>query len=906
MQTVTKDPRQISDSGIRSQIRSKLEMPRSSADQITRPEVVRRINEGHWAPLTVVFAPSGYGKTSILSDCCRRLSQRGTRVAWLTLDSADNDLGRFLTCLNECMQRLVETGQTAGQTGFGTDEEKAAALLETVGRASEPFAIFLDEGEHLTEWPVLEFLRELVDVLPSHGRIILATRSLPELRLPMLRARGKLLELNQTDLQFSVDETLEFLSKGQQSALSVVDVQKINDRTEGWPLALRLVRMLIERGTDLGKVLPQLTGSNSALSEFLANEVFDAQSSEIQDFLLRTSVLKDLNPELCDRIYEPGNSAEILLDLMRKNVFVSQIEGADGLLYRYHGLFLRYLKDRAKRDHPDLIAGLHRAAMEWHIEQGREVRAIDHAIRGGDTESAISLLSRVGRALLRQGRFRLLNQCFGALPKEMINAQPDLMLQQAWAVLFSEGPKKAHSLIDNQVWTHSSSMNVEALCLRMQLLSFMDDFDSAIEVGVQALPDVDEVDSYVATVFLNALGYAYFIKGRYVATRKTLQQARSLNPEDDDVFNVMFAESVQGLIDLMESRLREATARFRVAAGTTRSGARHKTNGNLMAGIPLACCYYEANDLQRAETQLRFHLPFVREVGPIDHLVLCYVMLARIAFVNGDLDQTFYYLAELEELGLRQGLTRVSHGARLERARIYMRLAQYDLARKEIVNTADDDLWKRVEGEHLIASDLETPALHQIRVELLDGDPQTARDMIEPHLRQCREQNRLRRALVLGLLDCAALNRMGNLAEAKPKLERLLHQCASEGYLRIILDEGPAVAEAIQAYAQGALQGNRAMRDPLFVDWLQELLTLFPTPPVATQEDLGLPLEPLTPKELEILELLNQGFSNSDISDALSVSNSTVRTHLRNINSKMDVSSRGQAVAIGRKIGLLQ
>jgi len=784
-------------------------MPRSSADQITRPEVVRRIDEGHWAPLTVVFAPSGYGKTSILSDCCRQLSERDTRVAWLTLDSADNDLGRFLTCLNACMLRLVDTGQTAVRTEFASDEERAAALLETVGHATEPFAIFLDEGEHLTEWPVLEFLRELVDVLPSHGRIILATRSLLELRLPMLRARGKLLELNQTDLRFSVDETLEFLSKGQQSALSVVDVQKINDRTEGWPLALRLVRMLMERGTDLGKVLPQLTGSNSALSEFLANEVFDAQSSEIQDFLLRTSVLKDLNPELCDRIYEPGNSAEILLDLMRKNVFVSQTEGANGLLYRYHGLFLRYLKDRAKRDHPDLIAGLHRTAMEWHIEQGREVRAIDHAIRGGDTESAINLLSRVGRALLRQGRFRLLNRCFEALPKEMINAKPDLMLQQAWAVLFSEGPRKAHSLIDSQNWTHSSSANVEALCLRMQLLSFMDDFDSAIEVGAQALPDVDEVDSYVATV-------------------------------------------------------------------------------------------------QRAETQLRFHLPFVREVGPIDHLVLCYVMLARIAFGNGDLDQTFYYLAELEELGQRQGLTRVSHGARLERARIYMRLAQYDLARKEIVNTADDELWKRVEGEHLIASDLETPALHQIRVELLNGDPQTARDMIEPHLRQCREQNRLRRALVLGLLDCAALNRMGNLAEAKPKLERLLHQCASEGYLRIILDEGPAVAEAIQAYAQGALQGNRAMRDPLFVDWLQELLTLFPTPPVETQEDLGLPLEPLTPKELEILELLNQGFSNSDISDALSVSNSTVRTHLRNINSKMDVSSRGQAVAIGRKIGLLQ
>jgi LuxR family maltose regulon positive regulatory protein len=900
----------LSENRFLPRLRSKLEVPSRVADHIQRPDLTERIAASGWARVTVLHAASGFGKTVAMADAFKYMSQQGSACSWITLDPADNDAGRFLFCLHQALHRVIDPAAPVSHSlGPKSEEELAADLFGLLDHLPSGFTLFLDEVEHLTRTLSFDLLHELLDILPEGCRIIAASRTMPALGQARLRAQGKLLELFHQDLAFRFQETESFLRHTVGSGLTVANIQQLQEKTEGWPVALRLAAGLLGRTSDSNTVIQQLARTDSVLSEFLVSEVLHAQQPQVQDFLLTTSILRDLVPELCDRLFPPGNSAQILETLSQSNAPISRTEGADGL-FRHHGMFANFLRNTLRKERPDQMADLHRIAMSWFIEQGRIVPAIEHAIEGRDFETALSLLSDTGRQLLEQGRVRLLCRWYEAIPKALLQKHPKLMLQQGWAILFLHGPRKAQLFLDQTGLgaEGTGTIWVETLCLRTEIHSMLDDFKTALEAGELARPFEQLCSPFSRTVLLNGLAYAHFVEGRFSDARQTLLQARMEQSEHDDIFGVMFAESVQGLIDLSENRLREAMARFRVAASTTRSGTRHKTNGNLMAGIPLACCYYERNDLTVAARQFRLHLPFVRNTGPIDHSILCYCMLARIAMTQGDVDQALALLVELEDLGCRQQLPRVIAGAKLERARLYMLQEQFGRSHDELEQLQDPALWERVSARHLPANDLDTLSLHQIRLGLLRGAVDQIAPMIEDELITSRQQSRHRRTMVLDLLGAAAQLQQGRTETALTRAGRVLHQCAREGYIRLLIDEGPAVAAVVHAFAARTLQGERALIDPLFVDWLQELVSLLPAPskmnPVEPDKQ-QLPLDPLTPKELEILSLLDQGLSNAAMSDKLCVSNSTVRTHLRNINSKLAASSRGQAVATARRIGVL-
>ena len=879
-----------------ARISAKLEMPRRASDQLERTKTSQKIADADWARLTLLQAPSGFGKTIVMSDAFRKLHKTGVRCSWMTIDEADNDVGRFLFCLKEAGLKMLETEVPAPVASASSTEELLAAVLEIFGRIRDPFAFFLDDAELLTDAPILDLLRELINALPVRGRIIMASRAVPEMGLPRLRARGRLLELGHRELRFTLEETQSFLKMAIRPDLGHLQVQQLHRKTEGWPAAIRLAAIFLERNRGSDAVIEQLSGANSALSEFLASEVLSTQPEHIQDFLLTTSIVKDLTPDLCDAIRGADDSFEILQDLARRSVLITRIEGANDI-YRCHGLFSSFLKAALVQSRGGEIADLHETAMTWFLDRGRIVPAVDHAIAGQDFLAAVKMIVGLDRKLLEQGRLRLLCRWFEAIPEDLMRMNTEVILQHAWACLFLKGPQAARNLVDQFETELTGSLPVitETQCLRVQIASMLDDFESAIQIGEQAMKQMHLAPSYARTVLLNGMAYAYFVVGRFGQSRKTLHRARSEHSESDDIFNVMFAETVQGMIDMMENRLREAKARLRVAASTTRQGTRHKTNGNLIAGIPLARCLYESNETQKAATQLRFHLPFVRDIGPIDHMILCHTLLARIAFGEGDLDQAFAFLADLEELGRRRGLPRVTAGAGLERTRIYMQQGQYARARRELSWLSDDDLWDRVRNQKLPANDLETPTLHLIRLELLDGNPTRAQSLISPEIARCKEQGRYQRAMLLGLLNSAAQLQKGERLSAMSQAGRILPQCAREGYLRLVIDEGPALSVLLRTYAEHALHGERAMTDPLFVDWLQELILLMPERdcPVSGETSNRVPFDLLTPKELEILGLLSDGHSNAAMSEKLGVSDSTVRTHLRNINSKLSTSSRG-------------
>jgi LuxR family maltose regulon positive regulatory protein len=446
------------------------------------------------------------------------------------------------------------------------------------------------------------------------------------------------------------------------------------------------------------------------------------------------------------------------------------------------------------------------------------------------------------------------------------------------------------------------------MAIRPLTLSMMDRQEEAIEIGERGLPELPTCQPFADMALINSMASSYSVMGLYNKARKLLDGARDAQGTYPSSFNVMYSETVEGIIDMQEGRQRQAAARFRLAVGATReASAFSQANGNAWAGVLHAGAIYEQNQLALAARLLHVYGPLARDVGLPDHMLLSDIMLARIAFSKGEIDQAFRILTELEHLGHIRNLSRVVATTRLERARLLLLQRRYDAARQELERAGDADLWQRVQTLRLPANDLEYRELTEIRMDIAGGNPDRALAELERELADAFDEHRFRRVLKLKLLKAIALHKTTQLREALEVMGDVLHVASSEGYLRLIIDEGQAAGTLVLLFAQNLRESNERS-DPILAGYVQTLLDAF-GPDIQEQATKAEPentlLDPLTRKEIRVLQLLSEGYSNSAMAEKLFVSDSTVRTHLRNINSKLNANSRTQAVAIARRLGIV-
>ncbi|UMA66219.1 LuxR C-terminal-related transcriptional regulator [Roseivivax marinus] len=885
---------------------AKLEAPKVGTDVVGRGDHVQRLREADGARLILLHAPSGFGKTVVMAQLLEEMRQHGGATAWLTLDTADNDAARLITGLQAALDRLFAASD-APNADADNDGTAMVELLDRVSGLAEPFALFLDDFETLHEDAVLTLVSRLIQTLPAHGRLVIGSRRLPDLPMARLRVSGEMVELDARALRFSRDETRAFLSATRAIDLEEADLTRLHAKTEGWPVALRLASIVLAETSDQSGFVQDFSGSDRLVSDYLAENILATQDAVVRDFLLRTSILRALEPALCEALV-PGSDATALLErLASANALLNRIDGA-APVYRFHSLFAAYLRARLAREDPDALPRLHGAAMEWYLENERPVPAIDHGIAARATDHVLALVEEVGQACLEQGRIRLLTRWFDLLPKSRVAEAPRLALMKTWAYCFTRGPREAAVVLDEcGLEEFGGSTGAEALSIRTMIRAMSDDFRGAAEIGRAALEQAGAASRYSRTVLANCMANAFSVLGAADAALENLDEARAELDGPDDAFNTMYSEAVQGLIDLQENRFREAKARFRLAAAARRSDDRRRFNGNAWAGVPLACVRYEENAQDEAEHLLQVFLPIVRDVSLPDHLILSHVTLSRIAFGHGQVDHAFRYLAELEQVGQRRRLDRVVAGARLERTRLYLRQGNVIAARHQIDRVGYDTLWQEIRDLRLPANDLDTREITGARVLVAEGRAQEALAILDAEIASAGPRHRKRRLLVLDFLRAGALLRSGETGRARDLIGEALRTSAREGYHRLIVDEGEAVADAVRAWAGPALAGDLPRRDPVFAEWLQEISDAIGSGHATGGAGVSVqaPLDPLTKKELQILRLLSEGYSNAAMSEKLFVSDSTVRTHLRNINSKLDTASRTQAVAAARQLGIL-
>lgn len=902
----------------RAALAAKLNPPASSSSQVLRPAVLDRMASTPSAKLILVRAPAGFGKTTLMLQCRNRLEAQGVATSWLTLDGGDNDAARFVRCLAAAVANITQ--EQADIPTLTCDEEEnisfgdlALEVTDRLAMLASPFALFLDDFERIHEPAVLGLVREIIEYLPRHGQLVIGSRTLPDLSVGRLRARGQLLELDAELLRFSLAETTEFITQRRQVPLLVDDLARLHRKTEGWITALWLASIALERHEERGEFITGFSGSNRAIAEYLAQDVLDRQPPQMRAFMLRTSILRQLSPELCDAICSRHNSAQLLEQLERSNMFLTPIVGNEKT-WRYHSLFADFLRSRLEREMPDELPRLHRAASHWYEVQQRPVPAIDHAIEGGDTERAFELLSDYAESLLSQGRMRLVVRWFDALPADAVARLPMLQIMHMWALCFTRGAWESMALLEQSGCRESDDPDIKAHVdsLLPTLLGIMDRFEEAEILGSQGLARLPTTSVFADTVLTNSMANTYSVMGKYQEASRMLEAARRTQGENVSAFNIMYSESVEGCIDLRAGRMRQAMARFRLAVGATHRTSYSHTTGNAWAGVLYAGALYEVNDLEQATRLLHVYVPLVRDVGLADHILLGYIMLSRIAFSRGDVDQAFQLLSELEYIGHERQLPRVVNTAKLERARVLLLQGNHQASREELVRADDPAMWQRVRGLRLLGNDLEYIEMGRLRWEIIAGKPELAIPSLTEEIAASQTAGHNRRALKLRLLQALAFHRSGQEATAHEILGEVLPAAGAEGFVRLILDEGVALGALIGRFEIVTRDHTSRQRDPIYSDYLMRLVQAFgpaatdaePAPaPTPAEVDL---VEPLTRKEIRVLQLLAEGYSNSAMAEKLFVSDSTVRTHLRNINSKLNVHSRTRAVAVARSLGVIR
>ncbi len=878
---------------------AKLTPPAVRNAQVLRSTLVDRMARTTGVRLVLISGAAGFGKTTLMAQLRSRLLQDGIEAPWLTLDAADNDASRFLVSLNAATSMLPQGPET-----------DAALLnaLERLTRQTDPFALFLDDFESIEDAAVLGLVHSLVDVLPSGCRLVIGSRRFPDLPISRLRARDQVLEVDAEMLRFNQEEAGELFRKQHGSAFPGSLVRQLHQETEGWVTALWLAsRSLPATGELPGRLALGEFGPTRAIADFLADDVFNRQPEAVQNFLLRSSILRHLEVPLCQALVPNCEVAGLLADLERQNVFLVSLPGPSPS-WRYHCLFADFLRQLLLRDRPEDVARLHLLASAWYESVGRFVPAIDHAIEAGDYPVALALLAPRAQSLLEDGRMRLLARWLDAVPPAAVASCPVLQVIAVWASLFTRGPLEAMGRLARSGCRESDDPLVQAHvnALDPLLLSMLDRYDEAATVGHGSLARLPTANAFADGVLRNAMAHVFTVMGENERAQLLIDEAR--RETGDSTFSRMYAESVEGMLDLQAGRLRLATARFRAAVGATREFRHNYASGNAWAGMLYASVLYEANDFEAAERLVDVYLPMASDVGLPGHMGVGYMMRTRIAFSRGDVGRSFEALTDLEYLAHRRHLPRIVTNAKLERARLLILQGHAQAAKEELDRADNPALEARLQRQRLPASEIDYPELARVRWTLHFGEARTVLPWLELELAQAAKQQRLRRALRLRVLHSLALARSGDPTSAAKSMATAVRQAAQEGFVRVIADEGAEVGHIVQRLhaMHEQMPFNRA--DPGLMQYMDRLLCAFgalPREPSASAERPEM-VAPLTRKEIQVLQLTADGYSNAAMAERLGVSDSTVRTHLRGINSKLGAHSRAQAVVIGRRFGVIQ
>ena len=885
-----------------SLVSTKLRPSQARPKLVARPRLIERLNREAGRKLTLVSAPAGFGKTTLLSKWCESRADEGHSVAWLTLDKGDNDPVRFLSYLVAALRSIEEGIGEGVLAALRTPEPPqiealAGALVNEM--VALPSDLVLDDYHVIDSEDVHRAVTFLLEHLPEGVHLVISSRVDPPLPLARLRARGQMAELGAADLAFTEEEAGSFLKGVMELNPSAEDVAKLEGRTEGWIAGLQLAALSMRGREDVSGFVEIFSGSNRDVLDFLAEEVLESQPEAVREFLLATSVLERMSAPLCDTLTGSNDGDEMLQRLERENVFVVALDD-ERRWYRYHHLFADFLRGRLGRESPGLAGELHLRASAWYEENDSTPEAIGHALSAGDYERAARLIEQGIPGALRRGEFPTVLRWLEALPAEAKRRRPRLLPRHAVALTLTGRPDDVEPLLGEAEQIAQTTAKQDrrfllgyAAAVRSWRARLRGDVPGAVEYARRALSLLPGEDLDQRSFAASNLGFALRITGDLVAADEALAEALKIARAADHTYGTLSTMVWRARLQMELGRLRQAEDSFGRALRFVAERGVGLLPAAGIAHIGIGALLYERDELEEAERELEEGIRLAERAREVGNLVWGYVTLSQTRRARGDEEGALEMAREAERVAR-------GSGADLQLAIAVAWMTRLRLARGDLGGA---------------------PAPGQERAASVNGAARFARLLTSARL--LRAEGRHREAL--GLLEepreeTEASGRTGDLIEVLTlqalalwegsKRERAVGTLAEamvlaepEGYVRTFVDEGPPMAEILSGMLEAQQRGSLDL--PFPARYLRKLLTVLerdsarPVSPVG-----GLP-EPLSGREHEILQLVAAGKSNRRIASELFISVGTVKTHLNNLYRKLGVRSRTQAIARARERKLI-
>jgi LuxR family transcriptional regulator, maltose regulon positive regulatory protein len=915
---VSREPRAESTAVTRALVTTKLRPPRTRPNLVARPRLREALAGTDGRRLTLVSAPAGFGKTTLLSEWSQSCAGGERPVAWVSLDEGDNDPARFLSYLVAAL-RTVQEGIGEGVLASLRSPERrqlealVGSLVNEIAALPNELAVVLDDYHVVDAQPVHGIVSFLLDNLPANVQLVIASRVDPPLPLARLRARGQMAKLGAADLRFTPEEAAAFLGDVMGLDLSAEDVAVLEERTEGWIAGLQLAALSMRDRADFSGFVEAFSGSHRDVLDFLAEEVLERQPEVVREFLLRTSVPESMSAPLCEALTGREDGQETLERLERENLFVVALDD-ERRWYRYHHLFSDFLKTRLERENPKLVGELHLRASDWYERSGRTFEAVGHALASGDRERAADLVERAIGEMWFRGEVLTLLGWLEALPEETKRRRPRLLLEHATALMWVGRLEGVESLVreaervveaaaegsgegssPSAADIHHRYLLGYAAAARAWRANLMGDSPSGIEFARRALAILPD-DPGPRTFAALCLGEALRTTGDLAAAGEVFAEAAELGRSVGHDYGALTAM-------VWQARVRAASGRLRLAEDSFRRARRFVTErgiGLLPAAGPahlgMGSLLYERDELEEAERELEDGISLAERTRELSNLVWGYVTLSRVKLARGD------EYGALETAREADGAARAS-GADLEVAIATAWMARLRLARGELAEAVALERERAAKAQDAADAAHVVDRLTSARVLHARGHHGEALGLLE-ELRGFAETSRITGGLIEILaLQALVLWAKNEKERAVSTLTRALTLAEPEGYVRTIVDEGPEMAELLSAALEARQRGR--LDPPIPAHYVRRLLA-------ATERDAAkvaqpatqLP-EPLSERELEVLVLIAAGKRNPEIARELFIVLSTVKTHVHNIYRKLGARNRAQAVSRARELNLL-
>lgn len=895
----------------------KLFPPAPFAGAIHRAQALDRVVGEQASRVVFLQAPAGYGKSTLLQQaksCCEAQKEV---TAWLTLDEADNDVTRLAAHLEALVG--VAAGDTPGAAVRGKrfDNADGHALpsdwfIEALLDLERPVAIFFDEFQALTDLDVLGVFRRLLEQAPDNIRLLIGSRTTPDFNLSRLTVNNRAAILRPEDLCFSQDEVQKFFAAAEELNLSDSEAVTVHARTEGWPAALQFYRLALADSNVRVSLTTQSSLQPRELTDYLANNVLRLQSPAVQSFLLQSAPLARLSAELCDDVLGRNDSRAMLDKLEAGGLFLRSV-GSDGSWFRYHSLFASFLADQLQQQQPDRLAAVHAQAARWFQDHKLSEEALHHACAGGDHATAAQILETWARYLLPKGHLRTVERWYERIAAEEIERRPDLVVDIAYALIFLHRHDQLSPLLamlERLSEADRDAMETDpAVVQSMAAIIAYDDLpgaeDAVAPVTIDA-PDARGFHAFELAAAANFKGYLALAEGRFEAAREALALARAHSDRSGAKFSGGYSIATAGMNLLAQARTEETLDLL--AAGVARAG---RWLGSSHSSAVVVSCYigalYEVDRLDEAlEHFQKFH-DIIVDAAALDYFAAAVIPVARIYNARGHTARATAVLEEAEQVARRcqwQRLIRMVAWERVRQSIVAGDVAAAGRIAEQIPERSEPSpaAWLP------FSEDANDDRINEIRLAIHAGHRGAALELIADEMRRPMPDGRVRRRVKLEILEALAHQLSGDNTRAAGPLRSALKRAAPARLVRTFLEEGEAMVDLLQQELATFDTGKTptaeagARRDFIAVILAGADAPMQPMPETNARTQ---PLESLTEREMGILRRLAMGDSNKEIARNVFVSENTVKFHLKNIYSKLGVTSRVQAIGAGRDLGLI-